>query len=592
MGKRNKQLIFIGLVLFLLFGGLMSAEAICYSDPCAPVADDPVSGTLSVNSTSVCEGEPIIVYITGQDNDGLSRFSLYYDDRWDHQNVSGTSTVRTWTVTEDSPGTYTFCGRVTGYKNIDPLPYFWIDNTETADTSPRCVSVNVSCPLPPSCTDECSYSGQTRCYNSERRQVCGNYDSDSCLEWSSSYSCSGSTSCGYGSCDDDERPDWYCSGGECKYSCKNSSSCEEKCECSEGPCCDGCHYKSSTVSCDVEVQTQYGCPWGTSCGVDVGKRTRSRLRYCSGSSTKCTGDWGNWLVWGNWKIADSCSANEVCRVGNSQCQYNSACVQPTYIKHFRKDCYDSDMYWFDSNGIRQEKYQECEDNNSCTIDGCENSACFNDLKCDGTTCEIGSTDYCQNCEHCGDNVCNCEEDVCSCSEDCEFVNLAISILWKEESDEGEWKETLSVATEEEVDFLVVVINDSSEEFDNVFVKLEIPQGIIYKDELRVGGDSFGGDINKSINIGPFPPETEKIITFKGKISSEIAVKTETEIIGTVSAEDQSASDVMRITIEREGKGAAAVGLALKSLAKKWYVWVLFWLAFVILLYWIFRRRKG
>ena len=63
----------------------------------------------------------------------------------------------------------------------------------------------------PSCTNECNYSGETRCCNSTQYQTCGNYDSDPCLEWSSCYSCpSGQT----------------CSSGQCQASCSGSLSCQ------------------------------------------------------------------------------------------------------------------------------------------------------------------------------------------------------------------------------------------------------------------------------------------------------------------------------------------------------------------------------
>jgi len=95
------------------------------------------------------------------------------------------------------------------------------------------------------------------------------------------------------------------------------------------------------------------------------------------------------------------------------------------------------------------------------------------LSCDGTTCELGSSDYCQNCESCEDGVCNCEENVCECPIDCEEA----------EAEEAE-------------------------------------------------------------------PELEK---------------------GTVTA---------------------ALALTLKSIAKKWYVWLLLWIVFVVLLYTIFKRSKA
>ncbi|MFO7806827.1 MAG: hypothetical protein R6V40_00175, partial [Candidatus Moraniibacteriota bacterium] len=95
----------------------------------------------------------------------------------------------------------------------------------------------------------------------------GDWDYNSCGH-EKEEDCSGSTSCGYGSCDDDERPSWGCSGGDCEYSCSYDSDCEPEpdpepdCEtCSSlgvecGSHDDGC---GGTISCG-------SCSGSTSCG--------------------------------------------------------------------------------------------------------------------------------------------------------------------------------------------------------------------------------------------------------------------------------------------------------------------------------------
>jgi hypothetical protein len=58
---------------------------------------------------------------------------------------------------------------------------------------------------PPSCTDECSPSGKRECTDGTHYRICGDYDADDCLEWSSTYSCGGGTpTClnGYCRCQD------------------------------------------------------------------------------------------------------------------------------------------------------------------------------------------------------------------------------------------------------------------------------------------------------------------------------------------------------------------------------------------------------
>ncbi|MBS3077161.1 hypothetical protein J4233_02715 [Candidatus Pacearchaeota archaeon] len=47
-----------------------------------------------------------------------------------------------------------------------------------------------------SCTNECSTSGAKQCSGTLDYQICGNYDADSCLEWSSAAAC-GTTDCDY-----------------------------------------------------------------------------------------------------------------------------------------------------------------------------------------------------------------------------------------------------------------------------------------------------------------------------------------------------------------------------------------------------------
>jgi hypothetical protein len=59
---------------------------------------------------------------------------------------------------------------------------------------------NGQCVSPAACTNDCSYTRQRICYGSSGYRMCGQYDSDTCLDWSGVYSCSSN---------------YYCSNGEC-----------------------------------------------------------------------------------------------------------------------------------------------------------------------------------------------------------------------------------------------------------------------------------------------------------------------------------------------------------------------------------------
>ncbi len=102
--------------------------------------------------------------------------------------------------------------------------------------------------------------------------------------------------------------------------------------------------------------------------------------------------------------------------------------QATYTRQHTRRCYNNNVYWYDSEGTRQEKYEDCDDGNECTLNFCEDGACVNELKCDGSTCAISSADYCNYCDSCGDGICNCGYTVETCPEDCQIIGLALTVF--------------------------------------------------------------------------------------------------------------------------------------------------------------------
>jgi len=223
------------------------------------------------------------------------------------------------------------------------------------------------------CQDECSQTGLKKCSNNGY-QVCGDYDTDDCLGWSSITNCPPNTICQNGSCIQqkctDGTPYSQCSGNKPLYCDKGTliSKCSicgchsgEKCQadgscivpsiiqCTSGPCCDIStkKFKLTTYKCQENIKTEYGCSWGSSAGNDVG--IRYQHRYCSGSSAACDGA----LQWSDWTIYDDCTSNETC--------INGACVSLT--------CSDGTSYGQCS--TNKPKY--CENGNlidKCLICGC------------------------------------------------------------------------------------------------------------------------------------------------------------------------------------------------------------------------------
>jgi len=132
-------------------------------------------------------------------------------------------------------------------------------------------------------------------------------------------------------------------------------------QCGDGPCCDisTCEYKSTTEICEHNVNIDYGCPWGTSSGDDVGIRYQDR--YCGGLSRNCNGS----LKWGEWSVKDYCGSVEACVDGSSSCE-NVVCSDDN-------DCPNDGWYgstWCNEDNVIQE-YR----NYFCRYPGTGSSSC-------------------------------------------------------------------------------------------------------------------------------------------------------------------------------------------------------------------------
>jgi hypothetical protein len=87
---------------------------------------------------------------------------------------------------------------------------------------------NGSCIYHETCSNECSTFGQRRC-SGNGYQVCGNYDSDSCLEWDGTINCGYNQTCNNGSCTDSCANE-YCGNGICNSNCGETKlSCSQDC---------------------------------------------------------------------------------------------------------------------------------------------------------------------------------------------------------------------------------------------------------------------------------------------------------------------------------------------------------------------------
>jgi len=113
-----------------------------------------------------------------------------------------------------------------------------------------------------------------------------------------------------------------CSDGFCRETCPSPPAPEMECVPGSGPCCNANgFFKPDTYVCDYDHSVDYGCPWGTACGADVGVRYKER--HCSGYSSSCNGEISGW---GGWSVADYCGSMERCSNNDATCNYDSSCA--------------------------------------------------------------------------------------------------------------------------------------------------------------------------------------------------------------------------------------------------------------------------
>ncbi|MDD2731957.1 MAG: hypothetical protein PHI53_02045 [Candidatus Pacebacteria bacterium] len=195
--KLNNLILFLIISLFFI------------SDICSAK----MSMSFEVVPLEVKIGMPITINVRGYCPDcskPLIKIGAYYQGVWHWDNVSDLYAQKSWTFTESLPAVYRYCAHI----------------NNGSDYVERCLSVDV-------CRDQCFNIGEARCSDNRNKQVCELKDDSPCIKWSDDELCTGDTSCGYGDCRDNQKPNWYCAEGECKYHCINDSSCENQNKSSE-----------------------------------------------------------------------------------------------------------------------------------------------------------------------------------------------------------------------------------------------------------------------------------------------------------------------------------------------------------------------
>ena len=306
-------------------------------------------------------------------------------------------------------------------------------------------------------------------------------------------------------------------------------------------------------------------------------------------------------------LSQTCSGtNIVCKY--SQCVYQAPYVAPAptpapqYSAHYRIACYANSLYWYDSYGRTTGLYKDCSDSNSCTLDSCGSGKCSNILKCDGSTCAVGSADYNTYCAANSNNQ-NSQNNQGSLNgqnnnSQNNTINsgmLSISFFAKPTEGASQWQKTVGVGSDGQVYFMISVVNNSGSQINNLNVSANIPTEISSLGNLQIDGVQVSGDIVAGVSIGSLSPGGAKSITFEGKTQS-ISMPAIKQAVATVSAVGQSQSDSVSVNFAT-AQSAASVSSSsstsdIWSFIRRWYLWILVGLVLVFLFVVVFRRLSS
>ncbi len=275
-----------------------------------------------------------------------------------------------------------------------------------------------------------------------------------------------------------------------------------------------------------------------------------------------------------------------------------------YIQNYRTFCYQNNVQWYDSKGVRQGIYQSCQDSNSCTIDSCADDACKSRLVCDGSTCAQGSADYTAYCAANvqGQTVQSAQNQTStngSVQKTTTVVNsqnkmLVVSLFGKKQASDMEWNKNINLVNNDNAEFLLTVKNTGGDA-TAAMVSVDLTNNIAYTGNLKIDGVASAGNVVSGIDLGSLPPNTSRAVYFTGLVQSQNAQTI--QVIGRVTSNNTTAdSDPVTLNITSTtavaGSNTAAVSgnsSPFLDFVKKWYLWIIIVIVLIALFVIIFRR---
>ena len=257
------------------------------------VLTDAKSSTLSSNSTfyigiekKFSDTDPI-KYLSFDGNNYTFRFvdsdsGIYPNEPWAVLGINNGTSDISYEFSEQSSPPYVFKEK-NGLYFVLTYGYGGVDSLKATFLMFYKKTFNI---VQESCTSECNTSNTTTCETNQSYKSCGNYDADSCLEWSNVTSCSSNETCENGKCIVKIIPGSNCTN-ECNTLGANACYTDDAYRACGNYDIDSCLEWSSMVSCNPNEICENGkCltkpspePTPKDYCENIGIRTSSK--YCS-----------------------------------------------------------------------------------------------------------------------------------------------------------------------------------------------------------------------------------------------------------------------------------------------------------------------
>lgn len=284
----------------------------------------------------------------------------------------------------------------------------WIDNSSMCSSGQVCR--NGTCTT--NCTNDCNTSGQKQCIGAGY-QTCGNYDSDSCLEWSVVTNCSANQTCLSGTCITN------CTSHSVKKCFDNDMYWFNSCNVKEGLYMDcGNSINTANYRCNgnwTQRQTiAKGCLNSTCYNTTVW----NNVQNCASTGKTCLNGSCITCIPNQTQGCRVCNINGTAWIDNSSmCSIGQVCKKGTCVANCTNECdtlgqtkcsctsasgfqtcgnYDSDLCLEWSNVTACPAYQTCS-NGICSLKA-NNQSCSASLECLSGNCNNG---FCCDTGSCG-----------------------------------------------------------------------------------------------------------------------------------------------------------------------------------------------